>query len=313
MAENHVTIYYTKIDGAPDFDLSKLSLDGSTVEFPLLQNTFSLFKVAPFKEPSDSTFSLCNFPSIESATEVATSQDQNTTQVKNKNIQQRLIQQQVSKLLKQKVLGKEYSSITLGEHGKPTLPSASVHFNVSHSENLVGIALCEKEIGFDIQAPRKFSEFLVQKAFTKNEQEWLNSKNDLPNQVARNSALFENNNYSTLLATQYEFNSPDNEKDAGKFEKKAVQSDKDKRFLLLWTAKESYVKAIGTGFTIPPASFDILPTGEELKKLDNWLDRQELHHSINPNVFSWQKTIADKEYRFSLTFQEGYAFCVCTL
>ncbi len=318
MTKNHMIIYYTNIDAAPDFNLSKLSFDGSVSDILLSKKTSALSKANPSMQPSPFSSST-NTPSHSFLTKQPTINEQ----AKRKHLEQKQLQQKASKWLKQKVLGKKYSTITLGEHGKPILPSSSLHFNVSHSGNLIGIALCEKEIGLDIQALRTYSELLVKKAFTKTEQKWLSHQ-----EPASSREIIEKN------GTQKPLN------------KKDTESIANKRFLLLWTAKESYLKAIGKGFSIPPASFDILPKGEELEKLNRWLKTNATNdisnknspivdsidnnpeavpafsknetaysehlHSINPTVFSWQKTIADGQYQFSLTFQEGCAFCVCT-
>lgn len=42
-------------------------------------------------------------------------------------------------------------------------------------------------------------------------------------------------------------------------EYKWVSADSEKRFYKMWTLKESVMKAVGTGFTVSPKSFSVLP------------------------------------------------------
>lgn len=44
--------------------------------------------------------------------------------------------------------------------------------------------------------------------------------------------------------------------------------DIPERFYQLWTAKESIMKAVGLGFTMPPASFDVLPIKDGAHAID---------------------------------------------
>lgn len=43
----------------------------------------------------------------------------------------------------------------------------------------------------------------------------------------------------------------------------ASSSEPEKDFFRIWTLKESYLKAEGTGFSVSPASFAVLPSGEK--------------------------------------------------
>jgi 4'-phosphopantetheinyl transferase len=58
-----------------------------------------------------------------------------------------------------------------GEHGKPYLKGIRTFFNISHSENYVGYMIAKKEVGFDIQVQRPFSNIddLIQKVGHPNE------------------------------------------------------------------------------------------------------------------------------------------------
>ena len=52
-------------------------------------------------------------------------------------------------LTEEKITGRE---LVLGEHGKPYLSSGEVFFNLSHSSKYAVCAICDKEIGCDVQA-----------------------------------------------------------------------------------------------------------------------------------------------------------------
>ncbi len=103
-------------------------------------------------------------------------------------------------------------NIKHGKFGKPFCPELPVFFSISHSGNFSACAICEEEIGLDIQKPSAYKENLVKHHFTKSEREYIeNSVN------------------------------------------------KDKAFIKLWTMKESYIKAIGTGLHTTLESFSVWP------------------------------------------------------
>lgn len=97
------------------------------------------------------------------------------------------------------------------ENNKPYLKD--VFFNKSHSGNYVICALSDSEIGIDIEKIENFNIKIAKRFFTKNEYEFINSK----------------------------------------------QTDKEKEdvFFRLWTLKESFVKATGTGLSFPLNKFEI--------------------------------------------------------
>lgn len=47
--------------------------------------------------------------------------------------------------------------------------SGGVFFNISHSEELVAVAICDEEVGIDIEVFRPVSQKLIEKVCTKNE------------------------------------------------------------------------------------------------------------------------------------------------
>jgi 4'-phosphopantetheinyl transferase len=61
----------------------------------------------------------------------------------------------------------------LWENGKPFLPQSEIHFNVSHSGEIVAIALAANELGVDIEAKRRIPEIaaIAGRFFSKDEAE----------------------------------------------------------------------------------------------------------------------------------------------
>ena len=71
----------------------------------------------------------------------------------------------------------------------------------------------------------------------------------------------------------------------------ARSSEPERDFFRIWTLKESYLKAEGTGFSVSPASFAVLPFGE------------------NAAMF-----YGETDYRFTrLTAFPDYCLSVCSL
>jgi 4'-phosphopantetheinyl transferase len=69
-------------------------------------------------------------------------------------------------------------TFALGPHGKPMVPSAPIHFNLSHSGELALVALCEHaEVGVDIERIRPVSNVLAlaKRFFTPGEYAELSS------------------------------------------------------------------------------------------------------------------------------------------
>lgn len=60
-----------------------------------------------------------------------------------------------------------------GEHGKPFVINGRVHYNISHCQNYVVLAVSEQPIGVDIEIVREFSALLAQKKFTEQEVEYI--------------------------------------------------------------------------------------------------------------------------------------------
>jgi 4'-phosphopantetheinyl transferase len=99
------------------------------------------------------------------------------------------------------------------EKGKPYLPGRNdVHFNISHSGNMVAAAVAHTRIGIDIEHFRKINFQIAERFFTPAE-------------------LF-------YIHTQEE-------------------PEKTRNFFEIWTIKESFLKAIGTGLTRSLSSFEV--------------------------------------------------------
>lgn len=75
---------------------------------------------------------------------------------------------------------------TFGEHGKPSLANyEGIHFNISHCNEAVAIAVSDKEVGIDVEGRRKFSETLLQRSFDEKEQASVLRSNDPESEFAR--------------------------------------------------------------------------------------------------------------------------------
>jgi 4'-phosphopantetheinyl transferase len=68
----------------------------------------------------------------------------------------------------------------LRENGKPFLPQSEIHFNVSHSGEIVAIALAANEVGVDIEAKRRIPEIaaIAGRFFSKDEAERVRAATD---------------------------------------------------------------------------------------------------------------------------------------
>lgn len=127
----------------------------------------------------------------------------------------------------------DYFVILADERGKLFCNNEpQIHFNISHSENLVAVAVCDKPVGIDIEAIRKVSLKLAKRVCTPKELEYVFDK--IPDEK---DYLSENPTYI-------------------------------KRFLEIWTIKEAYFKCIGTGIT-DFQSVDAFGNDFEKTKIEN--------------------------------------------
>ena len=127
----------------------------------------------------------------------------------------------------------DYFVILADERGKLFCNNEpQIHFNISHSENLVAVAVCNSPVGIDIETIRKVSLKLAKRVCTPKELEYVFDK--IPDEE---DYLSENPTYI-------------------------------KRFLEIWTIKEAYFKCIGTGIT-DFQSVDALCNDFEKTKIEN--------------------------------------------
>lgn len=133
-----------------------------------------------------------------------------------------------AKLLIKKYANRPFEKIIIlkGKNDKPYLKPfdnySLVHFNLSHSDDAILIAISNKEVGVDIEQNRLFNyAVLMDTVFTKNEINFIKTHRN-PNQA----------------------------------------------FFILWTRKEAFLKATGTGLTENLTGFEVLD-GENILNIDN--------------------------------------------
>ena len=61
-------------------------------------------------------------------------------------------------------------------NGKPYLKNKSVHFNISHSESLVAVAVSDRDVGVDLEKTCEVNPKLTDRYFTENEKKYINVK-----------------------------------------------------------------------------------------------------------------------------------------
>ena len=81
-----------------------------------------------------------------------------------------------AKLMLNEILETEYelkdplSTFNKDEYGKPSIQHKNLHFNISHSNDIIGIAISEvSNIGFDLQAHKSFNPKIIHRVFTEPE------------------------------------------------------------------------------------------------------------------------------------------------
>lgn len=68
--------------------------------------------------------------------------------------------------------------IGVGKHGKPFLKNGACFFSLSHSADALLCALCDREIGADIQKKSKAREGVIERCFTAEEQAFVRGESD---------------------------------------------------------------------------------------------------------------------------------------
>ncbi|MBQ3151570.1 MAG: 4'-phosphopantetheinyl transferase superfamily protein [Clostridia bacterium] len=137
--------------------------------------------------------------------------------------------------------------ISISDYGKPFLTDyTDVFFSLSHSFDRVMCAVCDGDVGCDIQYRKAVSDRIADRFFHPNEAKALNNISD-----------------------------PDERSDC---------------FYRLWTLKESFMKTVGTGFSLPLKEFEI-SIGDRI--------------SVNQNV-------SNKEFFFREFSSDSYRLAVCS-
>lgn len=68
--------------------------------------------------------------------------------------------------------------IITGEHGKPALRGGEMFFSLSHYGSFAAAAVCDEEVGVDIQAISEYNPALAKRFFAPDEQEYIEQSAD---------------------------------------------------------------------------------------------------------------------------------------
>ncbi|SEF81192.1 4'-phosphopantetheinyl transferase, partial [Eubacterium ruminantium] len=133
--------------------------------------------------------------------------------IRNKNA--RLISLAAGFMLQEVFLNKydidiRKKAVSLGENGKPYLDG--LKFNLSHSGNMIVLAVSDREIGIDIECNDDEGFMVTKRFFVPEEIEYVKTEDD---------------------------------------------------FRVIWTRKESFVKCLGKGMSIPFGSFSVIAKDAE--------------------------------------------------
>lgn len=120
----------------------------------------------------------------------------------------------------------ELPKISYNQHQKPCFESSNIAFNLTHSQNFIGLIISSQTttLGIDIEAiiPRRNFLGLLQRTFTTPETQWIL-------QSESHDQSIDIREFSQIK------NHP------------PLNNDEMIRFFLLWSAKEAYLKADGRG------------------------------------------------------------------
>jgi len=101
--------------------------------------------------------------------------------IKNENNYSQVFQRYI--LAKKLDIKKDEIKIARSEYGKPYLINyTNIHFNVSHTIDAIICAISEENIGVDIERIKSFNMGVVQKYFTKQEQNYIFKEKEKQNE-----------------------------------------------------------------------------------------------------------------------------------
>ncbi len=184
------------------------------------------------------------------------------------------------------------------EDGKPYYAAKpDLKFNISHCRGGVAVVLSDKEVGIDVEGMRRVNRRMVKKCCSREEMEYVfgrraDSRKEI---LSRHSVI--------------------SKKQDREEEKDALQEEEIRRFLHLWTLKESYVKMTGEGLR---SSFDrvcFLPWDlqkmeekeiREIKGVDS-MCRHYVYSSgelMMALTVQWKKEKGDPDFMW----REGFSF-----
>lgn len=67
----------------------------------------------------------------------------------------------------------EALKILADDNGKPYIPDCTVHFNISHCENILVLAFSDEELGIDVERIRPISLNILKRFFSEEEQKYV--------------------------------------------------------------------------------------------------------------------------------------------
>jgi 4'-phosphopantetheinyl transferase len=91
--------------------------------------------------------------------------------------QTELPQSQAAHALLEEVLGRKTLGLQYGPQGKPYLPEGP-QFNLSHSRDVVGVAVSDRPVGLDLELVRPFLEKLPGRIFSPVELKWFRERGE---------------------------------------------------------------------------------------------------------------------------------------
>ncbi len=139
--------------------------------------------------------------------------------------------------------------IAKNENGKPYLKDYPEYkYNISHSGDMVMLAYSTQELGVDIEEIRHKDIEVATRCFCPSEYEYvLNGINEEEEAVDQETEYEEE-----IENTEYEAQDENALKEKTEYEK---EMEVCRRFFEIWTLKESYLKLIGKGISVPLYSF----------------------------------------------------------